>query len=159
MTTAKPGRPARTGTRSARFGSSWANGEPPIQPVAVSDSARSPEKMEASLNAGLRFESQGRYVRSFTRAFFAPFLKGHRTVAPLPRRPWDRHRRSLSVLRAEPQRWRPKNRRFLNRVHRCLPTRRTAKSHATTPSGAKVAVAATQRSARALTVATRLRPG
>jgi hypothetical protein len=38
--------------------------------------------------AGLRFRSQGRYVSNFRRAFFAPF-KGHRTVAPLPRRPWD----------------------------------------------------------------------
>src|SRR5215470_13268593 len=39
--------------------------------------------------AGLRFRSQGRYVRNFTRAFFAPFLKGHRKIAPLPRCPWD----------------------------------------------------------------------
>ena len=39
--------------------------------------------------AGLRFGSQGRYVGSFTRALFAPFLEGHRTVLPFPRRPWD----------------------------------------------------------------------
>ena len=39
--------------------------------------------------AGLRFESQGRYVRSFARAFFAPYLEEYRMVVPLPRTPWD----------------------------------------------------------------------
>ena len=39
--------------------------------------------------ARLRFQSQGRYIPWFERAFFAPFLEGHRTVVPFPRRPWD----------------------------------------------------------------------
>ena len=39
--------------------------------------------------AGLRFKSQGRYVRSFIRAVFAGKFQGHRMVAPLPRFPWD----------------------------------------------------------------------
>jgi len=39
--------------------------------------------------AGLRFESQGRYVKTLTRSLFAPFFKGYRAVYPLPRSPWD----------------------------------------------------------------------
>jgi hypothetical protein len=39
--------------------------------------------------ARLRFKSQGRYISRFERAFFAPFLEGHRTVLPFSRRPWD----------------------------------------------------------------------
>jgi len=37
--------------------------------------------------AGLRFRSQGRYLSSFTRAFFAPLLEGQRTVAPFSAAP------------------------------------------------------------------------
>jgi hypothetical protein len=39
--------------------------------------------------AGLQFHSRGRYIARFERALFAPFLEGHRTVVPFPRRPWD----------------------------------------------------------------------
>ena len=39
--------------------------------------------------AGLQFHSRGRYITRFERALFAPFLEGHRTVVPFPRRPWD----------------------------------------------------------------------
>jgi hypothetical protein len=39
--------------------------------------------------AGLQFHSRGRYITRFERALFAPFLEGHRTVLPFPRRPWD----------------------------------------------------------------------
>ena len=39
--------------------------------------------------ARLRFQSRGRYITQFERAFFAPFLEGHRTVLPFPRSPWD----------------------------------------------------------------------
>lgn len=43
--------------------------------------------LRCQICAGLRFESQGRYMRSFLRAASASLFKG-RTV-PLPRCPWD----------------------------------------------------------------------